>query len=109
MSWQKKLDELFPSGMRVTQIEDVLEGLGTEGDTSPSFHVPQLKVIEEQNGQVTVQGFVYEFPKDVIIVFTDLEKVSDTSYVAKAVEGRDYLLSSDLPSAIAKALKEARS
>jgi hypothetical protein len=110
VSWQEKLDGLFPSGLKIVQIDDVLEGVGQEGDESVSFHVPRLKVLEENDdGSALVQGFLYEFPKDFMTTVVSLEEISPGTYLAKTSgKGRDYLFSSNLPKTLEKALKEAR-
>lgn len=110
MSWQEKLDGLFPSGLKIVQIDDVIEGVGQDDDDSVSFHVPQLMVLEEnKDGSALVRGFLYEFPKDLTFTIVKLEEVSPGTQLATTPEGeKDYLLSSNLPKALEKALKEAR-
>lgn len=109
MSWQEKLDGLFPSGLKVIRIEDVIEGVGTENDDSVSFLTPQLHVLEEKDGAAVVQLFIHEFQKDLIFTITELSEVSPGVYLAKTPEGKqDYLLSANLPKAVLAQLKEAR-
>jgi hypothetical protein len=110
MSWQEKLDGLFPSGVKIVQIDDVPEGVDQDGDESVSFHVPKLTVLEEnEDGSAVVRGFIYEFPKDVTFTIKSLNEVSPGTYLAETTsKQKDYLLSSNLPKGLEKALKEAQ-
>lgn len=110
MSWQEKLDGLFPSGLKVVQIDDVLEGVGQDFDDSVSFLTPQITVLEEtEDGGAMVQIFVYEFFKDVIFTITSLEELSEGTYVAHTPDSdKDYLLTSNLPKAVLAQLQKAK-
>jgi len=108
--WQEKLDSLFPSGLKMVQIEDVVEGVGTDSDNSAAFLTPQLFVLEDNGSSAVVRAFVYEFPKDVILTVLELEKLSEGVYLAKTPDDeKDYLLSSNLPKSVLEQLKQARS
>lgn len=109
MTWQEKLDGLFPSGLRVTEIEDVPEGVGMLDDESPTFLTPHLKVLKEEDGVATVRLFIYEFSKDLTFELEKLEEQSPGVWLA-TTKGtrRDFLFSTNLPQETLDALLQAR-
>jgi hypothetical protein len=109
MSWQEKLDGLFPSGLRVTQIEDVPEGVGQDDDESPTFLTPHLQVLHEEDGIASIRFFIFEFEKDVFLELESLEETSPGVYLAHTKGARpDFLFSTNLSQETFDALKAAR-
>ena len=109
MSWQEKLDGLFPSGLKIVQIDDVAEGVGTDDDESVTFHTSQLRVLREnKDGSADVEALIYEFPKDKVFTIVSLEETSPGTYLATTPSGPQFLLSSNLSKALEKALKAAK-
>lgn len=104
--WQQKLDDTFPFGGAMTQIEDVPEGVGH--DDSPQFLTPRLVVAEDgENPTITVG--VADFDKELSFTLTGMEETSPGTWLLSTPEGEpDFLLSTNLDPEIRNSLRNTR-
>lgn len=106
MSWQEKLDEMFPYGGSLTQIQDVPESV--DADDNVTFLTPRLLAPEEED-EPTVTAFVVEFQKEVSFVLTGVEETSPGVHLLSTPEGQpDWLLSTNLDQEVKNALRNTR-
>jgi hypothetical protein len=104
MSWQERLDELFPYGAMVTQIKDVPEWTAD----SPTFLTPRF-IVDADEEQPQVHFHMLAFDKDVRFVIEKLEEFSPGVWLVHTpTERPDFLLSLNFGTRVRDALEEAR-
>lgn len=105
MTWQEKLDEMFPDGVMVTAVMDVPE----HTQDSPTFLTPKLNVIEEDLEHPTIHLNILEFEKDVTFIIEKLEEFSPGVWLVHSRKPQhDFLLSNNFGPSVRDALKKAR-
>lgn len=105
MTWQETLDEVFPEGLSVTQVEDVPENVSD----SYQFLTPRLIVTEENGDTAEVTCNAFEFEKDTSFTLVKLEDFAPGTWLALTPDTQpNFILSTNIDEKVLRRLKQAR-
>lgn len=103
--WQARLDRLFPYGLRVTKIDDVVEYL----KDSPSFFTTRLRVTGVQGETAEILCFPLSFQLDVRFQIVSMEPCGRGWWVhtpkPPGWERDDFFLDTDFSAETARELR----
>lgn len=106
MTWQAKLDEMYPYGASVTLVDDVPEGVGF--DDSIHFLTPRF-VVTHEAPIPTVQIMIYGMEKEITFTIDSLEEFSPGVHLVHTPDGeQDLLISTNLDQEVLNELRRAR-